>query len=94
MARELTKVFETVVRGTLGSIRRWLAEDPNHRKGEFVMVIAGAEPSTRDEHTHDALLLARLEEVPLRQAVAIAVRATGAPRNLLYRRATELARQP
>ncbi len=93
LARELTKLFETIKGGSLGVIGAWLADDPNHRKGEFVVVVAGAEPEAQGEDAHDALLLALLEELPLRQAVSVAVRATGAPRNMLYRRATELSRR-
>lgn len=93
LARELTKVFETIKQDSLGGLSDWLAEDENHRKGEFVLIVAGAEKRAESEETHDALLLALLGELPLRQAVSIAVRATGAPRNALYSRATQLLGQ-
>ena len=42
ICRELTKRFETVLRGTLGELLATVSGDPNQRKGEFVVVISGA----------------------------------------------------
>ncbi len=41
ICREMTKQFETVLRGNLADLRRRLEEDPNQRKGEFVIVLSG-----------------------------------------------------
>lgn len=43
MARELTKVFETVFPGTLARLVEIVAADPNQQRGEFVVMVAGAE---------------------------------------------------
>ncbi|HLP31614.1 MAG TPA: 16S rRNA (cytidine(1402)-2'-O)-methyltransferase, partial [Geothrix sp.] len=42
VARELTKTFETIRRGTLAELAAWVAEDANQRRGEIVLVVAGA----------------------------------------------------
>ena len=42
ICREMTKRFETVLRGTLGELLATVSGDPNQRKGEFVVVISGA----------------------------------------------------
>jgi 16S rRNA (cytidine1402-2'-O)-methyltransferase len=42
ICRELTKRFETVLRGDLASLQKILADDPDQKKGEFVIVVAGA----------------------------------------------------
>ena len=42
LARELTKLFETVLDGTLGDIRAAVEADENQRKGEFVLLVQGA----------------------------------------------------
>jgi 16S rRNA (cytidine1402-2'-O)-methyltransferase len=43
MARELTKAFETVVPGTLARLVEIVTADPNQQRGEFVVMVAGAE---------------------------------------------------
>ncbi|MGH8078900.1 MAG: 16S rRNA (cytidine(1402)-2'-O)-methyltransferase, partial [Lysobacter sp.] len=42
LARELTKLFETVLDGTLAELRARVQGDPNQRKGEFVLIVEGA----------------------------------------------------
>lgn len=95
LARELTKIHETVVGGTLAELRDRLEERPGERRGECVIVVAGAPEEAGDGGADDAageaLLRALLEELPVRQAVAVAVRLTGGKRNRLYRRAVALA---
>ena len=47
IARELTKLFESIHRITLGEAAAWLAEDTNRLKGEFVFVVDGAAADAR-----------------------------------------------
>jgi 16S rRNA (cytidine1402-2'-O)-methyltransferase len=91
MARELTKLHETVVAMPLGDLLSRVETDANQRKGEFVLLVEGAE-SARDGHDVDIdrLLRVLLEELPLKQAAALAARITGCKKNTLYRRALEL----
>lgn len=52
VARELTKKYEEVLRGTLGELAQQLAEraeTPGGLKGEFVLVIAGAAAGDRED---------------------------------------------
>ncbi|PTY38984.1 16S rRNA (cytidine(1402)-2'-O)-methyltransferase [Saccharospirillum sp. MSK14-1] len=46
LARELTKQFETVLRGSAGEIREQVATDADQRKGEFVLMVGGATETT------------------------------------------------
>jgi 16S rRNA (cytidine1402-2'-O)-methyltransferase len=88
VAREITKRFESIHRCRLGDAAAWLAEDDNRRKGEFVLIVEAPEiAEDSDDNAHDATLAALLEELPLAQAVRIAVSITGVPRNRLYGRA-------
>lgn len=50
ICREMTKQFETVLRGSLAELHEMVENDPNQRKGEFVVVISGA------NHDHSAEL--------------------------------------
>jgi 16S rRNA (cytidine1402-2'-O)-methyltransferase len=83
VCRELTKRFETVLRGTLGQLVRQLEGDANQRKGEFVILVAGC---AERPATVDGLQLARqlLEFLPTSQAARVAARLTGQDRRALY----------
>lgn len=91
IARELTKVHENLHRCRLDEAVAWLEGDDNHRRGEFVLVVEGAaESASTDVADSEPVLAVLLEELPLKQAVSLAARLTGAPRNALYRRALAL----
>lgn len=92
LARELTKVHETVIRAPLGELHRRVAEDPEQRLGEMVLVVAGntEAPASYAEEALDDLLRVLLDYLPVKQAAAAAARVTGAKKNALYERALEL----
>jgi 16S rRNA (cytidine1402-2'-O)-methyltransferase len=96
LARELTKIFETVHACRLGDATAWLESDPDRQRGEFVMVVSGAtndESSLRAEEGERVLRLL-LEELPVKSAARLAAEITGARKNTLYAKALELQRQP
>jgi 16S rRNA (cytidine1402-2'-O)-methyltransferase len=94
IARELTKLFETAYACTLGEAGRWLAADPMRQKGEFVLVLEGAdEAEAPDRHAARRTLVPLLGELPLRQAVDLAVKITGGSRNELYEMALDLKKK-
>jgi len=90
IARELTKKFETVTRLPLAEARAWVAADDDRRRGEFVLVIEGRPVEASQGMDSRKILAALLDELPLKQAVALAVRITGAKRNELYALALEM----
>ena len=89
LCRELTKLHEEVVRTTLGAAAERYRDEPP--RGEFVLVVRGAEP--REEAPADLedglLLVERLREegLSLRDAVKRAAKELGLSRNELYDRA-------
>ena len=85
ICRELTKRFETVLRGTLGKLHQVLAGDADQQKGEFVIVVSGA-PHEQSVALASATQLARsLQEfLPLSQAVRVAAKLHGVDRRPLY----------
>lgn len=91
VARELTKLHETLYRGTLDGLAARAAGEPDIERGELVVVIEGAEPRPAEaEAGLDRLLKALLAELPVSRAVDVAVAATGARRNQVYRAALAL----
>ena len=85
VCRELTKQFETVLRGTLAAIRETVEQDENQRKGEFVVLVGGnVEPE--EGRAAQALELARAlkEHVGASQAARIAANIHGASRRDIY----------
>jgi 16S rRNA (cytidine1402-2'-O)-methyltransferase len=90
-ARELTKLFETLHACPLSEAETWLASDSNRRKGEFVLIVEGADVEAEvDDGSAQRALTALLAELPLKQAARLAARITGGKKNELYRRALEL----
>jgi 16S rRNA (cytidine1402-2'-O)-methyltransferase len=95
VARELTKVFETVYRGTLGDLQKQARNDPNFTRGEITVVIEGATRASGDAAPRaqlDATLTVLLSELAPSKAAELAVRLTGAKRNDAYARAHEIAK--
>ena len=90
IARELTKLHESLWSGTLAEAPTWLAADANRQRGEFVLVVEGASAQASGEADHVALLRVLLEELPVKGVAKIAAALTGASRNALYARALEL----
>jgi len=87
VARELTKKFEEVRRGTVDSLSAYYNEEA--ARGEVVLLVAGAESSGPDEaalRTDAAILRAKGMTV---RDVAAELAQRGAPRNLAYRIARE-----
>lgn len=92
IARELTKLHEQVVRLPLGEAVAWLESDPNHARGEFVVLIEGATAREGLDLEAERVLGLLLAELPLKTAARLAAEITGQPRNALYARALELKR--
>ncbi len=85
LARELTKLFETVLVGSLADIAARVAADPDQRRGEFVLLVAGNAAADAARLADGRRLYARLvEELPPSRAARIAADLSGAPRKALY----------
>lgn len=85
LARELTKLFETVLDGTLAGLRERVAADANQRKGEFVLLVHGAGEDADARIAEGRRVYAKLvEHLPPSTAAKLAAELTGAPRKALY----------
>lgn len=85
IARELSKLFETVLDGPLDDVRRRVNADPNQQKGEFVVMLAGAHVA-EDAKLHEGQRIYKALSDHLKPSVAarIAAELSGAPRKALY----------
>lgn len=95
VARELTKVFETVYRGTLAELAALARSDANFTRGEITVVVEGARDLPDEEGarlTLDETLRALLPELAPSKAAAVAAKLTGSKRNDAYARALALAK--
>lgn len=91
IARELTKVFETIHVCPLAEGVAWLEADPDRQRGEFVLIVSGAPARCDAEDAgRKVLLLLLADGLPLRQAVRLTQAITGAGKNALYELALSL----
>ena len=85
LARELTKLFETVLDGTLADLQARVDADENQRKGEFVVMVQGAGDDREARLSEGRRIYAMLNEhLPPSTAAKLAAEITGAPRKELY----------
>ena len=85
VARELTKLFETVLDGTLADLHARVVADANQRKGEFVILVQGAGDDADARFAEGRRLYAKLgEHLPPSTAAKLAAELSGAPRKALY----------
>ena len=85
IARELTKLFETVLDGPLQDLLARVQADDNQRKGEFVVMVQGVGDDEAARLAEGRRLYARLNEhLPPSAAAKLAAELSGAPRKALY----------
>ncbi|MFT5007449.1 MAG: 16S rRNA (cytidine1402-2'-O)-methyltransferase [Granulosicoccus sp.] len=86
VARELTKTFETVLRGTIADVQQAVAADNNQRKGEFVVLVQGV--ATEVVGIGDERVVALVNELtailPPKKAAAIVAKVFGGSKKIYY----------
>jgi 16S rRNA (cytidine1402-2'-O)-methyltransferase len=93
LGRELTKLHEQTTRLSLGELRAQLEHGDIPRKGEFVLVVAGASEPARTSIDVDRLLVELADKLPGKEVAKILSRATDEKRNVLYARLLELKKR-
>ncbi len=89
VARELTKMFETLYHGEIQDVAARIEQDPMAQKGEFVVIVEGATAKV-DEVDLDRVLQLLMEEMSVSNASKIAAKLTGVKKNRCYERALAL----
>lgn len=92
LGRELTKMHEQCVYGTLGEIHTRLIDGSILRKGEFVIVVGGSLETKASSFDLDSLLVELSGKLPDKEVARIIANASGEKRNAIYRRLLELAK--
>lgn len=91
VARELTKLHETIVKDRLDNLARLVRQDSNMRKGEFVVIVSGAivNEVDKDAVSDEELRILRLllKECSVKTAAGLAADITGQRKKLLYQAA-------
>lgn len=94
IARELTKRFETVIRGAVGEVLAAVAADANQQRGEFVVLVAGkpapSEKIATSDLSLDATLRVLLEHLPVKTAAKAAADIFSVNKRTAYERALVL----
>lgn len=85
LARELTKLFETVIAAPLDELVMRVSNDPNQQRGEFVLLVAGCTDDTDTRLVEGRRVFDLLRsELPPAKAAKLAAAISGAPRKALY----------
>jgi 16S rRNA (cytidine1402-2'-O)-methyltransferase len=90
IARELTKLFESIHSGPLTAALAWLQADPNRQRGEFVLMVAGAPADAASGEGERVLKLLLAEGLSVKQSAKLAAAISGEARNALYEKALHL----
>jgi 16S rRNA (cytidine1402-2'-O)-methyltransferase len=90
IGRELTKMHEQCVQKTLGELQRMLESGDIVSKGEFVIILAGAESQGESQFDIDRLLKLLGDCLSVKEAARVAAEFTGQKKNALYSRLLEL----
>jgi 16S rRNA (cytidine1402-2'-O)-methyltransferase len=85
IAREITKLFETIKSGTLAELVAFVTADSNQQRGEIVVVVDGLkEVSDANMQNMQRILTILLVDLPLKQAVELTGKITGHKKNDVY----------
>jgi 16S rRNA (cytidine1402-2'-O)-methyltransferase len=95
LARELTKLYESVHVCPLDAATAWISADANRERGEFVIAVEAlpAQDAAPPQLDIAHVLQTLLDELPVKQAVQLATRLTGEPRNALYEQALQIKKK-
>jgi 16S rRNA (cytidine1402-2'-O)-methyltransferase len=97
IARELTKLHETIVKTSLANALELVAQDDNMRKGEFVVIVEGAAKVDKEDGALSQeqlnILAVLMRGCSTKTAVELAAEITGARKKLLYQAALAMEKQ-
>ena len=90
IGRELTKMYEQCVQESLGTLKQLVDDGDIVGKGEFAIVVSGAEPSVETSLDVDSLLIELAAHLAAKDAARVAANLSGQKKNDLYQRLLSL----
>lgn len=93
LARELTKLFETIHKAPLSRLLTFVQQDENQRRGEIVLLLEGQKTVVENDEVSLSkyeVLKRLMMELPLKQAVSLASTLTGEKKNSVYEKALKI----
>jgi 16S rRNA (cytidine1402-2'-O)-methyltransferase len=90
LARELTKLYEESHAAPAPELLQWLTADENRQRGEFVLVVEGADPAASAPLEAERIVKVLLKELSASKAAKLAAELTGLPRKELFAIAVRL----
>jgi len=90
IGRELTKMYEQCVQETLGELKRMVDDGDIVGKGEFALVLSGAEARSESAVDVDRMLIELGAYLSAKDAAKVAASLSGHKKNELYQRLLEL----
>ena len=95
LAREITKTFETIKRGTTAELVTFVAQDTDQQRGEIVLIVEGKREQQTELDGQSAALLRRLaQELPAKRAAAVVADLSGLRKKVLYQYLLDLKDEP
>ena len=90
IARELTKMHETILRGTIGEVMSFVEKDPNLTRGEIVLIFEGTDNNFSDfDEKLDELFNSLKKEVSLKKFSKVFSRITNFSAKEIYNKYKE-----
>ena len=91
LARELTKLHETIMTKPLAELQAWVASDSNQQRGECVVLVEGnRQQQDASEAEVDRVLSLLLTDLPVKRAAAITASLLSVSKNKAYEQALKL----
>ena len=91
LARELTKLHETIVTKPLAELQSWVDSDSNQQRGECVVLVEGNRiQQDASEAEVDRFLAILLDDLPVKRAAAITASLLSVSKNKAYEQALKL----
>jgi len=87
IARELTKLHETIHDDSLSDAVIWLENNTEQQRGEFVILVEGSTKIKKSVLTDEDIRILKilLESLPTKQAASLAAKITGKNKNVFYK---------